>query len=175
MSIMHTIHLAYESMRSGDVTADEDLIDPTGSDRSKWLSEFTHNDVYELGEEANGVEIIGWGEADDTDYVDFELWGAAFSAFKGKTIAEFLCEVSAQAGAAVADITSSGSTSRLFFDTMSITSEGHVKAAAVDDSGNNRFAKLSLDTTGLKFLFVQFTNVGDTTEVHRANLWLRKF
>ena len=173
MTVNHTIQLSYEAMRTADVTADESLIDPTGSDSNKWISEFTRNDVYELGPEANAVEIIGWAEADDTDYVDFQLWGGAQC--MGKTVASFLCEVSAQCGAAIADITNADSTERLFIDTMSITSQAHVKSIVVDDNGNNRFAKISLDTTGLKYLLPMFTNIGDTTEANRANLYIRKF
>jgi len=172
MPMLHTLQTSYEPMRSADVTADDTLIDPSGS-AGNWLTDFTSRDVYELGPETNGVEIIFWAEADETDYFGCKLWGGAVGT---PSIAEFICDMSGQAGAAIADVTNPDNTSRLFVDYIYIFDQAHIDMVGLLDSsrGNNRIAKLAFDTYGYKFLYPEFYTVGDTTEVHRTNAYLRK-
>lgn len=160
-------------MRSADVTADDTLLDPTGTTTTAWLSDFTDKDVFELGPECNACEIAFVAEADDTDYFQCNLWGGA--RMGNQAIGVLLCCVTGQAGAAIGDITHADSTARLFIDTITIDSQSHSKTISAIDSGNNRMARLAFDTVGIRYLYPEFEDVGDATECDRINAYIRTF
>lgn len=104
------------------------------------------SDAYRLGEEANGVIIIIANPNDATANANcyFKLYGYA----EGGP-SEFICDVSCTTGTARINDTADA----LWVDTMTVVSQGHIKNVSIDDSGNNRVAKLSFDATGLKYLY----------------------
>lgn len=169
-----TIQKGYVPMRSNDVTADDTLLESTAT--TYRYGEFTKRDVFLLGPEFNACEIIFVAEADDTDYFQCRIWGGGGKTDGRMTVAEFICDMTGQAGTAYAgDLTLGDPSDLRFIDTLTIDTQGHIKTASIADSATNRVAKLAFDTVGLTWLYAEFEDVGDTTEVHRIMPYIRPF
>jgi len=89
--------------------------------------------------------------------------------------ADKVADITGAAGTAWADMTNADSSSRLFMDTVTISDEFHLKEVTVADSGNNRYAKVGLDTLGSMGAYVCFHSVGGANEVARITPWVRFF
>jgi hypothetical protein len=154
--MLHTIQGTYESMRTGDVTTDDTALDgETSGYTYHWHDK--PSEAFELGQEFNSCEIIftgGYECADNTANADttddgnfaFNIYG-----YTERGPAEFLCEISGTVG--TARITDS--TLALYVDTLTVSSQKHMKKLMVEDSGNNRIAKLSFDVLGYKYLYAE--------------------
>lgn len=168
MTMMHTIQACYEKMRREDVTVDDTGFD--GVTKGQRYTDITTRDVFMYDTAVNGVEIIFTGECVNGDTFGAEIWNISTDG-----IADKVADITGIAGTAVADITNIDNTTRLFMDSITITEEFHLKEVTVADSGNNRFAKVGLDTLGSKGGAITFHSVGGVGEVKRITPWVRFF
>lgn len=168
MTMMHTIQACYEKMRVEDVTGDDTGFD--GVTKGQRYTDITTRDVFIYDTAVNGVEIIFSAEAVATDTFGAEIWNISVDG-----IADKVADITGAAGTAVADMTNIDDTSRLFMHSITITEEFHLKEVTVADSGNNRFAKVGLDTLGSKGGAITFHSVGGAGEVKRITPWVRFF
>jgi len=160
MAYLHTIQQGYVPLRSAEVTTDESPLDSSTSGNTFW--DMTDKDVYELGEEANGICVyFAAGDTGDGSVGTCHAFGKAVHG-----PAEKIAEMSLTFGAAYWQGTLPGegtskadSTEYLMVDTIAIdsTNEFHIRDVDYFDTANNRAAKLTFDTTGLKFLYFCFT------------------
>lgn len=162
---LHTRQGIYEKMRTADVTADDTGLD--GETVGQYYTDITSRDIYEFGPETNGAEIMFTGEAVDGDKFGCQIWGITYDG-----LGEFICEITGAAGTGVADITNADNTDRLFVDTITIDSEGHVKDVTVADSGNNRYAKIGFDTLGYRGAYC-LIDMPAANPVDRLTPWVR--
>lgn len=153
MTMLHTYQGSYEPMRLADVCADETLLDgETASYTYHWHDK--PSGAKELGTECNGCVIVMHGtDVDNNDTFVFNLYGYA----EGGP-AEFIAEVSGTIGVArINDVTTT-----LYADAMNIVEQGHIRNLAVKDGAESgRIAKLTFDTGGLKYLWLEFSDISD--------------
>lgn len=168
MAVLHTIQSGWIPLRSGDVSTDEVPLDSSTSGSNLW--DLTSKDCVELGPEANGINIFfainGADGAQDTCHIFGKADGGP---------AERIAEFSLTAGAAYFEGLLPGestskvdSTAYLMVDTiaMDATNEFHIRDVDYFDTANDAAAKLTFDTTGLKFLYVCFTQ--SATKTHKV-------
>jgi len=160
--MLHTFQGSYEPMRSADITEgneDTQLDGATAGYTYHWSDRPALKEVYRLGEEANGAVIIATSPVESTaDALGcFKLYG-----YPEGGPAEFMCDISCAAGTARIN----DDAEALYVDTMNIGSQGHIKNLSVDDSGNNRVAKLSFDTTGLRYLYMEWYDISMSVRAH---------
>ena len=129
MTMLHTMQTQYTKMRPTDVTTDDISID--GSTSGYRLTDITERDVIEYDPAANGIEIIFSAEGANGDTFGAYIWNIAQGG-----IAERVAEITCALGTAWADMTNADSTTRLFADTVTISTEYHLKEVTVADSGN---------------------------------------
>ena len=168
MVMLHTMQNIFEKMRREDVTADDTAFD--GETAGARYTDITTRDVYLFGPETNGIEIVFSGEAAEGD-----TFGAEIYLITADGWADKIADITGEAGTAWSDMTNADCTTRLFMDTITISDEFHLKEVTVADSGNNRYAKLGLDTLGAKGTYVGFHSVGGVGEVKRITPWVRTF
>jgi len=168
MTMMYTMQNIFEKMRKNDVTADDTAFD--GSTSGSRYTDITQRDVYFFDPATNGVEIVFSGEGADGNVFGAELYLVTTDGWADK-----VADITGAAGTAWADMTNADSTARLFVDTITITDEYHLKEVTVADSGNNRFAKVGLDTLGARGAYVCFHTIGGVGEIARITPWIRFF
>ena len=171
--MLTTYQSAWEPLRTADVTADDTALDTTTPTTTYW--DMTSKDCYRLNPNANAIEIIFLGEADDTDYFACRIYGKAPGG-----PAEMICEVSGHMGNATApndgSVTVDTTTWKIADHiVLEATNTFHVRDITVADLSTDRVAKLFFDTAGLTWLYTEFYNVGDDTEVHRIRPYGRYF
>lgn len=108
--------------------------------------------AFVLGPEWNNMEMIFKFPADATADADADC---VVYGWVEQGPRERICEISITAG--TAQIT--GSATALFGDTM-VTTQTHPATVAVNDTGNNRVAKLTADLIGYKYIDVDFSAAG---------------
>lgn len=177
MAYLHTIQTSYVPLRSAEVTAGESPLDGTTTGSTLW--DLTSHDCFELDPAFNGICMYFAAEAADGNTSTAHIWGRD----KHNGPAEKIAEISLTAGVVYWNGRLPGATSNtdgttyLIMDTIAVdaTNEFHVKDVDVFDSGNNRQAKLTFDTTGLKFILVEFTEVAGAGEPTRITPYARFF
>lgn len=168
MPMIQTFQSGFTKMRTQDVTADDTAFD--GSTKGARYTDITSRDVIWYDPNTNGIEIMFTGEAANNDTFGAQIWNITTNG-----LAEIVADITGAAGTAWFDFTSKDSTERLFMDSITITDEYHLKDVTVADSGNNRFARIGLDTLGAKGGFVCFHSIGGVGEVKRITPWFRFF
>lgn len=168
MVMMQTIQAIFEKMRTADVTSDDTAFD--GVTSGARYTDITKRDVYMYDTAVNGVEVIFSAEGVNTDTFGCEVWNISSDG-----LADKVADITGALGTAVADMTNTDNTSRLFAGTLTIAEEFHLKEVTVADSGNNRFAKLGWDTLGNRGGYISFHSIGGVGEVKRIVPWIRFF
>lgn len=168
MVMSHTIQASYSKMRTDDVTADDVAFD--GSTSGARYTDITTRDVFIYDPATNGVSIFFSAEATEGATFGAEIWNIT-----NDGLAEKCADITGAAGSAWADMTNADSTARLFMDTITISEEFHLKEVTVADSGNNRYAKIGMDTLGGRGGYVSFHSIGGANEVKRITPWVRFF
>jgi hypothetical protein len=118
-----------------------------------------------LGEEYNGCEIIFAGGqkslsesdpslSDTTGTTDGTNWDGKLWGYTSSGPAELIAEISVTAGTSRVN----DATTALYADTITVANDYHLTDVAVQDSGNNRVAKLNFDTVGYRFIYCEFTD-----------------
>jgi len=148
-------------MRPSDVSSDDTVLD--GETAGYTLHEHDRpKAAFELGPECNGCEIIfPCSDASDDNDFNCYLYGWP-AAGPGSLMADISCTIGL---ARIKDVTTA-----LYVDTISIDSQNHIKTLSAFDSGNDRIARIALDTVGLKYLYPNFYDVSDT-----VNAYIRTF
>ena len=170
MSMLHTFQSAYVPLRSAEVTSDDTPIDGT----TAW--DLTSKDCYELDPAYNGICIMFAGEMTDGAQTTCHIHGQSING-----PAEKIAEISLTAGTVYfkgrvpKGTTDIDSTTYLHIDTIAAdtTNDFHIRDTDYFDSGNNRVAKFKFDTTGLKFLLCEFTQVAGANEPTRITPYAR--
>lgn len=168
MAMNYTMQARFLKMRSADVTADDTAID--GSTSGYRLTDITKRDIIEYGPETNGIEIIFSAEGADNDTFGANIWNISCEGLALK-VADLTCAL----GTSWADWTNTDNTSRLFADTATIDAEYHLKDVTVCDTGNNRIARIGLDTLGCRGSYVEFHSIGGVGQAKRLTPWYRFF
>lgn len=164
----HTFQSGFTKMRTEDVTVADTAFD--GSNSGARYTDITKRDVVIYDPATNGIEIMFSAEAADGDTFGAEIWNITMDG-----IADKAADITGIVGTAWADITETDSTARLFIDTITIDDEFHLKEVTVADSGNNRFAKVGLDTLGSRGGYVSFHSIGGVGQAKRITPWFRFF
>ncbi len=156
----------YESMRGGDVTAVDTLLDGSTAGYTFHQSDRPAS-AFPLTEEYVGSVIIFENyDASDAKNAGVNLWG-----YPRKGAAEFIADLSlTTATARINDSTTGLYTSKI--TRVNDTSDGHVKKITIRDSGNGRIAKVWFDNVGYQWLY---TEVYDLTTGAKIRPMIRPF
>jgi len=139
-------------------------MDTSTSGTTYW--DMTGKSCWPVPVNANAVEIMFYGEADDSDSAGCRIFGKSSNG-----PAEKIAEVSIRAGQAICP--SRGSTILTTCNTAwrmadSIILDGsnntHIRDVTVADPSANRVSKIHFDVAGYSYLYCEFYNVGDDTE-----------
>ena len=172
MPMLHTIQTSYVHLRSSEVTAGESPLDSTT------LWELTSQDCFELDPAFNGICMYFAGEATDGAKSTAHIWGRDGA---GNGPAEKIAEISLTFGSGYffgklpKTTTAYEGSAYAMVDTITLdtTNELHVRDIDFFDDGNNRQCKLTFDTTGLKFVLVEFTQAGAANQPTRITPYAR--
>lgn len=168
VTMQYTFQSGFCKMRTADVTADDTAFD--GSTAGARYTDITRRDVIMFDPATNGIEIFFSGEATEGATFGAEIWNITVNG-----LGEKIADLTGAAGSAWADMTNKDSTERLFMDTVTISDEYHLKEVTVADSGNNRFARVGLDTLGSRGGYINFHSIGGANQVKRITPWFRFF
>lgn len=173
MAYLTTFQSCWEPLRLADASADDTAMDTSTPGTTYW--DMTKKDCHELQPIVNGLEVIFIGEGDDMDYFGCRVFGKSHGG-----PAEALCELTGHYGKAFAPDDGSSTvdgTAYKMAENIKIdaTNKFHTRDVTVADCSTDRAAKLHFDTAGLQFVYFEFYNIGDTTEVHNIMPYGRCF
>jgi len=170
MTMLHTIQTGYEPLQPGPITnvigqalgADGTvgLLDGSTTgftyDYTVLRPETTIKNGYDTKPDQNGVVIrVEAYDVCNDSTLGIKLWG-----YTARGPAEHIADVSCVVGTAnIAD-----STSNLHVDTMTVTSDTHVKSVSAFDSGNDRIAKVFFDAAGYDVIYCEFEDISNANQ-----------
>lgn len=166
MSMLRTYQSGWSMMRRADVSADDSAFDGSNSG-ARYLGADWPADSFDIPVEANGAEIVFWGEGDNGDTFACEMWGKA-DGVNGPLMRMF--DVTGAAGTAFA---SADHTLDLLCDDVTVSEQWNVKPVSIFDQGNNRVARIVMDLAGIAAMYPRFYNVGGVGEMHNINAYIR--
>ncbi len=183
MPMMTTMQSGFHPMRpeafkANDVTADDTFLDGT----TTFIADLTARDVFMLGPETNGVEIMFDASTGvDGDTFSVTIWeGVRFNS--GKCVALQVCDCTGAIGAAFSPRSDrftgrTGDGTRYICGDLTITAQYHTKTVGIANNADSSEgpARLVFDTLGAECLYAEFSAVGGANEVENIMPWIRTF